>query len=158
MFTRQTVVVLVLDVVTSLLVMASLVFSLASSSQVIATHKDLVVEQAAGTPTPSAERALEYTFRVDLDAIGPAGPGRDLTIMNCDLCHSWICAVRGQRTLNHWRSVAYNHKVTSRVLLPDDDWTTLFSYLEQTFDDRHPVPPLPPIYQDFGCSYAEGGM
>ncbi len=155
---QRTVVVLVFAVAAGISVAARTGALPGPSGPEMETRAGLALEPAPGTPTPHVDASPVYTLKVNLDEIGPAGPGRDLTIMNCDYCHSWTCAVRGQRTTNHWRAVAETHKVMSRVILRDDDWTTLFSYLEQNFDDHHPVPALPTVYQDLGCSYAESSF
>lgn len=106
------------------------------------------------TPTAASGPVSGYTEKVNLDEIAPSGPGRDLVIMNCDYCHSWICTVRGQRTLDHWVMVEDVHRGRGWVLLSDKDWDTLFIYLETNFDDRHPEPTLPPIFALAGCTHS----
>jgi hypothetical protein len=91
---------------------------------------------------------------VDLDSFAPPGEGRDLVIMNCDYCHSWICALRGQRTLDHWMAVEFNHMERRWVELPDHDWDVLFTYLEKNFNDQKPVPDFPPAFQQAGCTHS----
>lgn len=102
-----------------------------------------LVSQVPGNPT-----------KLNLDAFTPPGPGRDLVIMNCDNCHPWVCAIRGQRTLAHWQYVEDFHRYNWQVVLPDDEWDPLFSYLEKNFNDQKPEPDLPPELQGFGCTLA----
>src|SRR5512143_881264 len=45
------------------------------------------------TPTLAIGPDSGFTERVNLDTFAPRGKGRDLVIMNCDYCHSWVCAV-----------------------------------------------------------------
>lgn len=108
--------------------------------------------QASSGPTSG------YTEKVNLDEFSPPGPGRDLLIMNCDSCHPWVCALRGQRTLDHWHMVEDVHTRMSTfrgselIPLSSQDWNTLFSYLEKNFSDQQPEPNLPPAFQQAGCT------
>lgn len=108
------------------------------------------------TAVPTARPAFDgiYTEKVNLDAFAPPSRGRDLVIMNCDYCHSWVCAVRNQRTLDHWVLVENVHSGRGWVLLSDEDWRALFNYLEQNFNDRKPEPNLPPAFKDAGCTHS----
>jgi hypothetical protein len=106
------------------------------------------------TPTAAIGPASGFTERVNLDEIAPPGPGRDLVIMNCDYCHSWVCTVRGQRTLDHWVMVEDVHLGRGWVILPDQEWNTLFNYLEKNFNDQKPEPVLPPIFALAGCTHS----
>ncbi len=111
-----------------------------------------------GRPTPTPTLAIGpssgFTERVNLDEIAPRGRGRDLVIMNCDYCHSWVCAVRGQRTVDHWIMVEDVHLGRGWVILSDEDWNTLFKYLESNFNDEKPEPKLPPAFKDAGCTHS----
>lgn len=89
---------------------------------------------AATSPAASA--------KVDLDKIFPAGKGRDLLLLNCSACHSFVRAVVGQRTKDAWEVVKRNMR--SRVSgMSDQDFETVFAYLEANFDDTKPPPDLP---------------
>ncbi len=110
--------------------------------------------QPTPTPTLAIGPAFGFTERVDLDAFAPRGRGRDLVIMNCDYCHSWVCAVRGQRTLDHWVMVEDVHLGRGWVILSDEEWNTLFMYLESNFNDREPEPKLPAALKDAGCTHS----
>lgn len=110
--------------------------------------------QPTVTPTAAIGPASGFTERVNLDEIAPPGPGRDLVIMNCDYCHSWVCTVRGQRTLDHWVMVEDVHRGRDWVIISDQDWNTLFTYLEKNFNDKNPVPTLPDVFRLAGCTYS----
>ena len=116
------------------------------------------VPRARSTPTPTPTLAAGpesgFTERVNLDEFAPRGRGRDLAIMNCDYCHSWVCAVRGQRTLDHWVMVEDVHRGRGWVILSEDDWDTLFAYLEINFNDQKPQPKLPSAFQQAGCTHS----
>lgn len=107
-------------------------------------------------PTPTAvpltaRTATAPSQRINLDAIAPPGRERDLILQNCGNCHSFVCAFRGQRTVEHWETVKQDmrDKVTH---LGDQDYNAMFAYLEANFDDHKPEPNLPPELQELGCS------
>lgn len=110
--------------------------------------------RATVTPVPASGPVTGFTEKVNLDEFAPPGSGRDLVILNCDYCHSFVCAVRGQRTLDHWMLVEDVHRGRGWVILSDEDWDTLFSYLEQNFNDQKPEPKLPPALQQAGCTHS----
>jgi hypothetical protein len=98
---------------------------------------------ASGTAEPRPKTAL--------DEIAPPGRERDLLVLNCGTCHSFICAFRGQRTFEHWQTIKQDmrDKVSQ---LSDQDYDALFAYLETNFNDQKPEPNLPPEFQQLGCS------
>jgi hypothetical protein len=113
---------------------------------------------AARPPATTVRIPATTTFRpepagqkLDLDAFAPPGPERDLLVQNCGICHSFVCALRGQRTAEHWQAVRQNmrYKVGS---LDDRAYDALFAYLAANFNDQKPEPVLPPEFQDLGCS------
>ncbi len=89
--------------------------------------------------------------KLNLDEIAPPDQGRDLLVQNCGACHSFICAFRGQRSVDHWQTIKQDMRDKVSVL-DDQDYDTLFAYLEANFDDHKPEPNLPPEFQDLGCS------
>lgn len=108
------------------------------------------------SPTPTeipltARTATAPSQRTNLDAVAPPGRERDLILQNCGNCHSFVCAFRGQRTVEHWETVKQDmrDKVTH---LSDQDYNAMFAYLEANFDDHKPEPNLPPELQELGCS------
>ncbi len=88
--------------------------------------------------------------KLNLDEIAPPGRGRDLVVENCGACHSFICAFRGQRSIDHWQTIKQDMRDKVSVL-NDQDYDALFAYLEADFDQM-PEPHLPPEFQDLGCS------
>ncbi len=81
----------------------------------------------------------------------PAGEGRELLLSNCVNCHSFVCAVIGQRTKGHLESIKDTHR--DRVSgLTEEQLDTLFTYLYDNFGDQKPEPELPEELKGLGCS------
>lgn len=92
---------------------------------------------------PPVEPAATQPLTVDLDAIFPAGPGRDLVLNNCQTCHVWVPIVVLQMDEAAWYRNSLNHR--GRVeALSDAEFETLYAYLSSTFTPDRPVPQLPP--------------
>ncbi len=108
----------------------------------------LAVTTQLSAPTPLAG----HSNKVDLDAFMPPGRGRDLLLNNCASCHSFVCAITGQRTIEHWRAVKREMRAEVSQL-DDDDYEVLFAYLEENFNDQKPEPNLPPELRQLGCNY-----
>jgi hypothetical protein len=90
---------------------------------------------------------------VNLDQIFPPGhqTERDLVIFNCGNCHPLACAVTGQRTVGHWRSVQATHRGTFTAV-SDEKYELLFDFLVENFNDTQPEPDLPAELQGNGCT------
>jgi hypothetical protein len=114
----------------------------------------MVVVPTPVTPTRELETPTPRpgTTKVDLDALAPPGRERDLLIMNCGNCHSFVCALRGQRTAGHWSLVKQFHQDQRWVVLDEFEYDLLFDYLKVNFNDENPVPELPPALEDQGCT------
>lgn len=79
------------------------------------------------------------------------GEGREILLANCSNCHSFVCAVLGQRSKEHLESVKETHR--GRVSgLTDAQLDTLFNYLYENFGDQKPVPVLPEALAGEGCT------
>lgn len=117
-----------------------------TSEPATAIPTTLVTPELA-TPT----RTTGSEPRLNLDAIAPPGRERDLVLQNCDACHSFVCPFRGQRTAEHWETVKVDmrEKVAN---INNEDYETLFAYLEENFNDKKPEPNLPPELEPLGCS------
>lgn len=117
-----------------------------STATVIPTAGPAVIRAttvAASTPDSGAP------LKLDLDTIFPPGPGRDLVLNNCTVCHTFLRIVVGQRTKDQWEYV--RRDMRGRVnQLSDLDADTLFSYLEANFNDTKPVPKLPDWFLQTG--------
>jgi mono/diheme cytochrome c family protein len=112
-------------------------FAVTSTLAVAVTTTPVPTVQPTAVPTAPAASA-----KVDLDKIFPAGKGRDLLLLNCSACHSFVRAVVGQRTKDAWEVVKRNMR--SRVSgMSEQDFETVFAYLEANFDDTKPPPDLP---------------
>lgn len=106
---------------------------------------------ATPTPAPATPTLASGGQQVNLDEILPPGEGRDLLLNNCSTCHPFVCAVRGQRSVEHWEGIKVNHRgsVTS---LTDEDYNALFAYLAENFNDTKPEPELPPALRELQCA------
>jgi hypothetical protein len=88
-----------------------------------------------------------------LDQIFPPGSlkERELVLYNCGSCHSWVCAVIGQRAPESWNSTKATH--ADRVSgLSQDDLDMLFNFLAENFNDTKPEPNLPEELRSQGCT------
>jgi len=99
--------------------------------------------EPAGETLPAAiEPAASGPMTVDLDAIFPQGPGRELLMNNCQTCHTWVPIVVLPMDAAAWYRNGLNHR--GRVeALSDEDFATLYAYLSSTFTPDRPVPALP---------------
>jgi mono/diheme cytochrome c family protein len=80
--------------------------------------------------------------RVDMDAIFPQGPGRDLVLNNCQNCHTFVPIVVLQMEEDAWTRSSLNHR--DRVSnLSDAEFATVYTYLKANFNPSTPVPTLP---------------
>ena len=105
-------------------------------------------DQPSQTPTAASSEP----DRVDLDAIFPPGPGRDLLLNNCQTCHVWVPIVILQMDQNAWRRNSLEHR--DRVeALSDEDFKVLYDYLSSTFTPDRPVPKLPQGLLEAWTSY-----
>lgn len=121
-------------------------FAVTSTLAVAAPATAVPTVTPTALPTPSGPGAdatsPAASAKVDLDKIFPAGKGRDLLLLNCSACHSFVRAVVGQRTQDAWEVVKRNMR--SRVSgMSDQDFETVFAYLEANFNDTKPTPDLP---------------
>jgi mono/diheme cytochrome c family protein len=109
---------------------------------------------ASSDPQPEVPPvAAKYTpTRVDLDAIFPPGPGRDLVLNNCQSCHVWVPIVILQMDKNAWHRNSVEHR--GRVeALSDEDFETLYEYVSSTFTPERPVPELPAALLETWTTY-----
>lgn len=111
----------------------------------------VVIPTETYDPPPTLFRTTP-TFRVNLDEIAPPGRGRDLLINNCSNCHTFACALVGQRTVSHWETVSATHYEKMNYSLPEQDYNEIFNYLEENFNDRKPEPKLSPDFLGKGCT------
>lgn len=92
------------------------------------------------------------TIQVDMDAIFPAGPGREILLNNCQSCHTWVPVVVLQMTEDEWFRWGVEHR--QRVSgLSDDEFDTLYRYLVDNFNPERPVPELPPALLESWTTY-----
>jgi mono/diheme cytochrome c family protein len=107
---------------------------------------------AGGANTAVATTSSDGQMRVDMDAIFPAGEGRDLLLNNCQSCHTWAPIVVLQMTPEEWDRWAVEHR--PRVSnLTEEEFTTLKAYLVENFNPSRPVPELPPALLEGWTTY-----
>jgi cytochrome c5 len=112
--------------------------------------------QSSSTAKPQAQgkpmSASEAASRVNIDEIFPAGPGRDLVLNNCTICHTFVPIVVLQMTPEAWERNSRDHR--ERVAgLSEDEIKTLYEYLVANFNPDRPVPKLPKALLDTWTSY-----
>ena len=101
----------------------------------------------AEAPPPTTQKAS-----VDLNAIFPPGPGRELVLNNCTTCHTFVPIVILQMTKEAWQRNSRDHR--GRVTaLSDADFKTLYLYLQANFNPARPVPKLPAELLETWTSY-----
>jgi hypothetical protein len=106
-------------------------------------------DAAAGTPAAAPSAGPN---KLDMNAIFPEGPGRDLVLNNCQNCHTIVPIVVLQMEEDAWNRSGLDHR--ERVIgLPDDDFKTLYDYLKANFNPSRPVPKLPQELLDTWTGY-----
>jgi mono/diheme cytochrome c family protein len=95
------------------------------------------------SPAGSAPAASTAPIKVDLDAIFPQGPGRELVLGSCQNCHTFVPIVILQMDKDAWRRNSLDHR--ERVAtLSDEQFQQAYAYLSEHFGPHRPVPQLPP--------------
>src|SRR6184192_1311009 len=98
--------------------------------------------QAAGTSAAADTAPRDGPVKVDLEAIFPQGPGRDLVLENCQNCHTFVPIVVLQMDKDAWHRNSLDHR--ERVTtLSDEEFKTIYEYLSTNFGPHRPVPKLP---------------
>jgi hypothetical protein len=106
-------------------------------------------DPAPGKPNPGQ---TAEPVKINIDEIFPGGPGRELTLNNCTSCHTFVPIVVLQMNKEAWERNERIHR--SRVPgLSDDEFKTLYVYLQANFNPDHPVPKLPKELLDTWTSY-----
>ena len=108
--------------------------------------------QASQTGAASGQSAVAGSGKIDIDAIFPPGPGRELVLLNCTSCHVFTPIVVLQMNESEWDRSADEHR--DRVEnLTEAEFTTLYDYVKANFNPDKPVPQLPPALLDSWTSY-----
>ncbi len=108
------------------------------------------VQQVSPTFTPATPTAGTASQQINLDEFLPPGRGRDLLILNCSTCHSFVCAVRARGTIGHWEQTKLDHR-SKMGRLSDEDYDTLFAYLSENLNDTKPELKVPQQLLEQGC-------
>jgi cytochrome c5 len=124
--------VLTRDSAGTVLLLASLALAAAGCGSASENASD-ASDASAGSNDP---------VKVDLEAIFPQGPGRDLVLENCQNCHTFVPIVVLQMDKDAWTRNSLDHR--ERVTgLTDDQFKTVYEYLTANFGPHRPVPRLP---------------
>jgi len=117
-----------------------------------AAATDTASASKPATKPATAPAADSAPTKVDMNAIFPPGPGRDLVLNNCQNCHTFVPIVILQMEEAAWtrNSVDHRERVTG---LSDADFATLYDYLKVNFNPRRPVPALPQELLDTWTGY-----
>ena len=107
---------------------------------------------APASLAPAQAAAPVAGGRLDMDAIFPSGPGRDLLLNNCQNCHTFVPIVVLQMDRDGWyrNSLDHRERVTN---LTDVEFKTLYEYLAANFNPDRPVPELPKELLESWTSY-----
>ena len=101
---------------------------------------------------PPQPDAATVAGKVDIDQIFPPGEGRDLVLNNCQNCHTFVPIVVLQMEEDAWTRNSIDHR--DRVAqVSDEDFKTMYAYLQANFHPGRPVPKLPKELLDTWTSY-----
>ena len=92
--------------------------------------------------TAGANASAEPT-KIDMDAIFPPGPGRDIVLNACQNCHTFVPIVVLQMNEAAWTRNSRDHRMRVSSM-SDADFATAYEYLKKNFNPDRPVPKLPP--------------
>jgi len=97
---------------------------------------------AGGKPAPETGSGGKSDGRIDINAIFPPGPGRELVLNNCTSCHTFVPIVILQMTKEAWERNRRDH--SDRVAgLSEAEKDTLYEYVTANFNPDHQIPKLP---------------
>lgn len=114
----------------------------ASLAVVIGCGGSAAIDRATPADT-SASGGAAAPSKVDLGAIFPPGPGREVVLGSCQNCHTFVPIVILQMDKDAWRRNSLDHR--DRVAtLSDEQFNQAYTYLTQNFGPHRPVPQLPP--------------
>ncbi len=101
---------------------------------------------ASAAPKPAGASSAAATgsseAKLDMDKIFPPGDGRDLVLLNCTNCHTFVPIALARKTPDEWRSHRTQHR--DRVPgLTDAQVDIVYAYLTTNFAPGRPLPELP---------------
>ncbi len=127
---------------------AAVIPATATSRPTLASATATAAAPAATTAAATAASALASQAtsggpqKLNLDDYMPKGTARDLLLANCTACHSFVPIVTGQRTRARWDNIRTNHR-DAVLRLPEKDYTVIYDYLAENFNDTKPEPKFP---------------
>ena len=113
---------------------------------------DASADGEGASPRAVGGAAPGGVYQVDMDAIFPAGAGRDILLNNCQSCHSWVPVVVLQMNEEEWARSRGEHRARVEAM-SDADFDTLYAYLASTFTPDRPVPELPAALLESWTTY-----
>jgi len=101
---------------------------------------------------PAIEEAVQDWSAFHINDVFPEGAGRDLVLDNCQSCHVLVPILVLPLDEAAWYRSSLEHR--ERVEgLTDDEFETLYQYLESNFTPDKPTPELPPALLDSWTTY-----
>jgi hypothetical protein len=107
----------------------------------------------AWTPTGQATASSSggASRKLDIDALLPPGPGRELVLQYCVNCHNIAPIILARKTHDEWEYHRKDH--TGRLAITQEEWDTIYNYLETYLTPDRPIPELPPELLNDWTSY-----
>ncbi|MBI4787433.1 MAG: hypothetical protein HY782_10350 [Chloroflexi bacterium] len=112
----------------------------------ILSHVFATLTASAPTATPTASPTVTTTptrFRLNMDAIFPPNPAREVLFDNCMGCHTFLPLMQ-QKTEEQWRGTLTNHRTRYVSKLPLPYLESLIGYMAEHFNPDKPLPEPPP--------------
>lgn len=101
---------------------------------------------------PAIEEAVQDWSAFNINDVFPEGAGRDLVLDNCQSCHVLVPILVLPLDEAAWYRSSLEHR--ERVEgLTDNEFETLYQYLESNFTPDRPTPELPPALLDSWTTY-----
>lgn len=123
-----------------------------TATQAAATAVPPTATRAATTvPTSSTSKsaASNATGKLDIDALLPPAPGRELVLQYCVNCHNIAPIALAHKTKDEWTYLFYVDHV-NRAPISKADMDAIFNYFVTNYPPDRKIPELPPeLLQDW---------
>ncbi len=106
---------------------------------------------ATSTVTTTSSTTGGATGKIDLNAVLPDGPGRELVLQYCVGCHIAAPIAVAAKSPEGWDAQRENH---SRFLqFGDDIVDKIYAYLKKYYPEDRQIPELPPEFLESWTTY-----
>ncbi len=114
-----------------------------------ATSAPAATATRAGSNTgPAAAASSNATGKLDIDALLPNAPGRELVLQYCVNCHNIAPIALAHKTPDEWEYHRKDH--VGRVQISSAELDQIYNYLIKNFPENRQPPQLPPeLLQDW---------